>query len=311
MKQIHLPVLLEETIEYLQIKEDGIYVDCTVGGAGHSLKIVQSLGPKGHLIGIDQDENAIKRAKERLAPYSDRVTLVKDNFKNLKKVLYYRGFEEVDGILFDLGFSSFQVDDEERGFSYQKDAVLDMRMDRSQKLTARHIVNRWSEEELARIIKEYGEERWASRIAQFIVKERKRQPITTTEELVKIIKAAIPASARRSGPHPAKRTFQALRIAVNNELDVLKKALEGAIEVLKPGGRICVISFHSLEDRIVKHFFRDMARDCICPKDIPVCICNVKPVLKIITRKPITPKKEELKTNPRARSANLRVAEKL
>lgn len=306
----HISVLLEETIEQLKIKPDGIYVDCTLGGAGHSQEVAKRLGDKGHLIGIDQDEVAIKVAEERLATYNDRVTLVRDNFKNLKKVLYYSGFEEIDGLIMDLGFSSNQVDDEERGFSYQADAELDMRMDRRQKLTAKFIVNHWSEKDIFQIIKEYGEEKWASRIAKFIVQERVRQPIQTTEELVQIIKAAIPAGARREGPHPAKRTFQALRIAVNDELNVLKKALKDAIELLKPGGRICVITFHSLEDRIVKQFYKDLATECTCPKNLP-CVCSTEPVVKVITRKSITPGKEELERNSRARSAALRVAEKL
>ncbi len=311
MDYAHISVLLAETIHHLNINPDGIYVDCTLGGAGHSLEIAKRLGPAGRLIGIDQDKQAIKAGEDRLSAYIDRVTLVRDNFKNLKRILYYRGIEEVDGIMLDLGFSSQQVDDEKRGFSYQADAELDMRMDQRQKMTARHVVNFWTESDLARILKNYGEEKWASRIAQFIVRERESKPIETTEELVQVIKAAIPASARRSGPHPAKRTFQALRIAVNDELGVLEKALEAAVEVLKPGGRICVISFHSLEDRIVKQYFKNKERDCICPKDLPICVCDVKPILKVITRKPITPDKRELEENPRARSALLRVAEKL
>lgn len=311
MEFIHTTVLLKESIENLNIKPDGIYVDCTVGGAGHSLEIASRLSAKGHLVGIDQDDFALEAAKERLAPYQEKVTLIRENFRNLKKALYYGGFEEIDGFLFDLGFSSPQVDDDERGFSYQADAPLDMRMDRRQKLTAQFIVNNWDEGEIAKVIRDYGEEKWANRIAQFIVRERSRKPIETTGELVEVIKAAIPAAARRSGPHPAKRTFQALRIAVNDELNLLKDALQDAIELLQPGGRICVISFHSLEDRIVKHLFRDLAAECICPKDLPVCTCGVKPVVKVITRKAITPNEEELELNPRARSASLRVAEKL
>ncbi|MCK4259011.1 MAG: 16S rRNA (cytosine(1402)-N(4))-methyltransferase RsmH [Halanaerobiales bacterium] len=311
MELTHTTVLLEETVQYLNVKPEGIYVDGTLGGGGHSLKIAKALGSGGHLIGIDQDEVALEIAKKRLTPYLEKITLVRDNFKNVKKALYYRGFEEIDGIIFDLGFSSLQVDDYERGFSYKRDAVLDMRMDQRQELTAREIVNSWNESELTRIIKEYGEEKWASRIAQFIVRERQRKQIDTTQDLVDLIKAAIPASARRSGPHPAKRTFQALRIAVNDELGVLKKALKDSLDLLKPGGRICVIAFHSLEDRIVKQFFRDLSKDCICPKDFPICVCGVKPVLKVITRKPITPGQEELEKNSRARSAFLRVAEKL
>lgn len=311
MEFIHTTVLLDESLENLHIRPDGIYVDCTVGGAGHSIEIVRRLSAEGHLVGIDQDDLALQAAGERLAPYQDRVTLIRENFRNLKKALYYRGFEEIDGFLFDLGFSSPQVDDEERGFSYQADALLDMRMDRREKLTAQFIVNNWDEGEIARVIRDYGEEKWANRIAQFIVKERSRKPIETTGELVELIKAAIPASARRSGPHPAKRTFQALRIAVNDELNRLKEALHEAVELLRPGGRICVISFHSLEDRIVKHLFRELATECICPPGLPVCTCGVKPILKVITRKAITPDTEELDRNPRARSAALRVAEKL
>lgn len=311
MNYQHISVLLDECLENLKIKPDGVYVDCTLGGAGHSLEIANRLSTQGQLIGFDQDELAIETAKKRLACMKAKVVLIRDNFVNLKKALYYQGFEEIDGILFDLGFSSYQVDNEKRGFSYQTDAELDMRMDQRQKLTAKYIVNFWREEELRQLIRDYGEEKWASRIAQFIVKKRTYQSINTTEELVQVIKAAIPASARRAGPHPAKRTFQALRIAVNDELNILKSALKSAIDLLKPGGRICVISFHSLEDRIVKQFYKDSARDCICPKDLPVCVCNLKPTLKVITKKPITPGESELKVNPRARSALLRVAEKL
>lgn len=311
MNYQHISVLLDECLENLKIKPDGVYVDCTLGGAGHSLEIANRLSTQGQLIGFDQDELAIETAKKRLACMKAKVVLIRDNFVNVKKALYYRGFEEIDGILFDLGFSSYQVDNEKRGFSYQTNAELDMRMDQRQKLTAKYIVNFWREEELRQLIRDYGEEKWASRIAQFIVKKRAYQSINTTEELVQVIKAAIPASARRAGPHPAKRTFQALRIAVNDELNILKSALKSAIDLLKPGGRICVISFHSLEDRIVKQFFKDSARDCICPKNLPVCVCNLKPILKVITKKPITPGESEIQVNPRARSALLRVAEKL
>ena len=306
----HETVLLQESIDNLDIKNDGIYVDCTLGGGGHSELILQELGEEGHLIGIDQDEFALKKAKKRLEDYADRLTLVRDNFQNVKKVLYYNGFEKADGLLMDLGFSSFQVDDKERGFSYQHDAELDMRMDRRQKLTARSIVNRWNQRELTKIFIEYGEENWAKRIAKFIVRKRRDNPINTTGDLVDIIKSAIPAGARRGGPHPAKRTFQALRIAVNDELNVLKKVLEDSLDILNPGGRICVISFHSLEDRIVKHFFKDREKECICPKDMP-CTCDIEPELKVITRKPIMPSEEEVERNPRSRSARLRVAEKL
>lgn len=307
----HKPVLLHECIEYLDIKSDGIYVDCTVGGAGHSFEIAQKLGSSGHLIGIDQDEMAITAAQERLQSYEEQVTLIRDNFINLKRVLFYQGFEEIDGILFDLGFSSPQVDEEERGFSYQQDAPLDMRMDKRIRMTAAKLINFSEEKELFKIINEYGEERWAKRIAQFIVRERAKKQIKTTSELVRVIKAAIPASARRTGPHPAKRTFQALRIAVNDELNVLKKALKDAVSLLKNNGRLCVISFHSLEDRIVKNFFKEQAIECKCPKDFPVCVCDTKPELKIITRKPVQPTEKEILENPRSRSALLRVAEKI
>jgi len=302
--------LLKECIEGLNIKKGGIYVDGTIGGAGHSKEIARFMGD-GTLIGIDQDINAINAARDRLKDYGDHVKLVNDNFKNMKSIVQSLGIEKVDGILLDLGVSSHQLDEEERGFSYMKDAALDMRMDRSNPLTAEIIVNQWSEEEIHNIIKEYGEERWAKRIAEFIVKERQKNKITSTLQLVDIIKSAIPASARREGPHPAKRTFQALRIAVNDELGILEKAIKDGVDLLKPEGRICIITFHSLEDRIVKNTFSKLEKPCTCPPRIPQCICGQVPVVRIVTRKPVIPGEKELAENPRSRSAKLRVAERL
>lgn len=309
----HKPVLLNECVEYLNIRADGIYVDATVGGAGHSSEILRRLGPKGLLIGIDQDQNAIEAAGQRLenVETEGRYVLCHTNFENIREVLEEQKIKAVDGVLMDLGVSSHQLDEGERGFSYQHDAPLDMRMDKSQERDAAWIVNNLSREELTRIIREYGEEKWASRIAEFIVKNREIQKISTTGQLADIIKAAIPAAARRTGPHPARRTFQAIRIAVNRELEVLEKALNEAIDLLNPGGRLAVITFHSLEDRIVKQIFRDRAQGCICPPDFPKCVCGRKPELKILTRKPITASEKELEDNPRARSAKLRVAEKI
>jgi len=308
---VHIPVLLDECIEGLNIKSGGIYVDGTIGGAGHSKEIARLIRPNGLLIGIDQDINAVNVAKERLKMYEDRVRIVKENFKNIKSIVHNLGIEKVDGVLLDLGVSSHQLDEEERGFSYMKDTVLDMRMDKDNPLTAERIVNEWSEDEIYYIIKQYGEERWAKRIAEFIVRERKKERITSTGQLVDIIKSAIPASARREGPHPAKRTFQALRIAVNDELGILERTIEDAIDLLNPEGRICVITFHSLEDRIVKNTFNRLEKPCTCPPRIPQCICGQLPLIKIITKKPITAGSEELKNNPRSRSAKLRVAERL
>ncbi|MBE3554752.1 MAG: 16S rRNA (cytosine(1402)-N(4))-methyltransferase RsmH [Thermicanus sp.] len=306
----HRTVLLQEAVEALQIKENGIYVDGTLGGGGHSEAILSRL-KNGLLIGIDQDDRAIAAAVERLHPGENRLLLVRDNFVHMDEILKEQGIEKVDGFLFDLGVSSPQLDEEERGFRYQEDAPLDMRMDRRQTLTAYEVVNEWPEGELARIIREYGEERFARSIARRIVERRKTAPIATTGELVEVIKEAIPAPARRTGPHPAKRTFQAIRIAVNRELEVLGRVLHLAIGRLKPGGRIAVISFHSLEDRIVKETFQEYAAGCTCPPDFPVCVCGKEPIVKIITRKPILPSEEEIGRNPRARSAKLRVAEKV
>lgn len=283
-------------------------MDGTLGGGGHSEEILKRL-TTGKLIAIDRDEEAILAAKERLKDYKN-VIYIKDNFKNIKEILRNLGIEKVDGILLDLGVSSYQLEEVERGFSYMKDAPLDMRMDKTSPFSAYDVVNRYSEKELERVIREYGEEKWASRIAKFIVEERKKGDIKTTSQLVEIIKKAIPASARRTGPHPAKRTFQAIRIEVNEELKDLDRALEDMVEVLRGKGRIAVITFHSLEDRIVKNTFKKLENPCACPPGLP-CTCGKQPVIKIITKKPILPSKEEVEENPRSRSAKLRVAEKL
>ena len=307
----HRTVLLDRTIEYLEVVLDGVYVDCTLGGGGHSLEILKKLGERGRLIGIDRDQNAIRAAGERLASFSDKVVLIHGNFRDIKKIVHGIGIEAVDGVVMDLGVSSHQLDQQERGFSYMQDAPLDMRMDRQQSLTAMEVVNTYSEADLARVISGYGEERWARRIAAFIVCERERRPIETTGQLVDIIKAAIPASARRKGPHPAKRTFQALRIEVNDELGILERAVKDGVDLLNSGGRICVITFHSLEDRKIKNVFKELENPCTCPPKAPACICGKKPVIRVVTRKPVVPDKEEIQQNPRARSAGLRVAEKL
>lgn len=309
----HKPVMLDECIEYLNIRANGVYVDATLGGGGHSSEILKRLGPDGLLIGIDQDQDAIRAAGQRLdkVQTQGRYVLCHTNFENIREVIRMRKLKAVDGVLMDLGVSSHQLDEGERGFSYQQDAPLDMRMNESQKVDAAWVVNNLSREELTRIIREYGEEKWASRIAEFIVKHREVQKISTTGQLVDIIKAAIPAAARREGPHPAKRTFQAIRIAVNRELEVLEKTLREMVDFLNPGGRLAVITFHSLEDRIVKQIFKEKAQGCICPADFPQCVCGRKPEIRILTRKPVTPSERELNENPRARSAKLRVAEKL
>jgi 16S rRNA (cytosine1402-N4)-methyltransferase len=307
----HRTVLLDRTIEYLKVVPDGVYVDCTLGGGGHSLEILKRLGERGRLIGIDRDQNAIKAAGERLASFSDKAVLVHGNFKDIRRIVHGIGITAVDGVVMDLGVSSHQLDRRERGFSYMQDAPLDMRMDRQQSLTAMEVVNTYSEADLARVISGYGEERWARRIAAFIVREREKALIKTTGQLVDIIKAAIPASARRKGPHPAKRTFQALRIEVNDELGILERAVKDGVDLLKSGGRICVITFHSLEDRKIKNIFRELENPCTCPPKAPACVCGKKPVIRVVTRKPAVPDKEEIQQNPRARSAGLRVAEKL
>ena len=306
----HVSVLLHESIDGLKIKPDGVYVDGTLGGAGHSKEIVKRLD-KGRLIGIDQDTNAIKKATIELEPYKDRVTIVHSNFRKIKDVLKDLNISGVDGVLLDLGVSSHQLDEGERGFSYNHDAFLDMRMDTTQSLKAWDIVNKYSKDDIANIIRSYGEENWAVRIAEFIVSERKEKTIDTTGELVSVIKKAVPKGARKDGPHPAKRTFQAIRIEVNQELDIIRDTIIDACSILNEGGRICIITFHSLEDRIVKDTFKELNLDCICPSEFPVCMCDKKRELKVITRKPIAPSKEELEVNPRSRSAKLRVGEKV
>lgn len=292
------------------MKADGIYVDCTLGGGGHSSVIASRLSAQGLLIAIDQDEQALQAARERLEGLADRVKLVRGNFQQIRDILDNQGIQGVDGILYDLGVSSPQLDEEERGFSYHGDAPLDMRMDRSQALTARVIVNEWEEHEIANIIRRYGEEKFAGRIAKQLVAARGKGPIETTGQLAEIVKLAIPAATRRTGPHPARRTFQAIRIAVNDELNAFAASLEESIQLLNPGGRVAVISFHSLEDRICKQIFQKYSQGCICPRDFPQCVCGHKPLLKVVTRKPILPGEEEVQENPRARSAKLRIAEK-
>ncbi len=304
----HVTVLLNETIEGLNVKSDGIYVDGTLGGGGHSFKILQLLDT-GKVIGIDQDQDALNAASKRLSIFGDRFVPAHSNFENVVDVLAELGIEKIDGMCLDLGVSSYQLDEAERGFSYMNDGALDMRMDQTSDFTAWDVVNTYSEGELFRVIRDYGEENWASRIAKFIVEARAEKSIETTYELVEIIKHAIPAKARKDGPHPAKRTFQAIRIEVNNELRIIEKTIEDAVSVMNKGGRIAIITFHSLEDRIVKNTFKKLAEGCICPKELPVCVCNNKPKIKIITKKPILPSAEELENNPRARSAKLRVAQ--
>ena len=304
----HISVLLNECIDNLNITPDGIYVDGTMGGGGHSLEIAKRL-TSGRLICIDQDPNAHEAAGKRLAEYKDRITFVRDNFGNIANILDSLGIEKIDGMLLDIGVSSHQLDEAERGFSYQQDAPLDMRMNPDRPFSAYDVVNGYDEDELDRVIFTYGEERWARRIAQFIVKEREAKPIETTGELVDIIKKAVPKGARKDGPHPAKRTFQAIRIEVNGELEVLQRAIDDVAARLAVGGRLCIITFHSLEDRIVKEAFRKQENPCICPPQFPVCVCGKKPLGRVITRKPILPSKEELEENPRSRSAKLRVLE--
>ena len=304
----HISVLLNECIDNLNITPDGIYVDGTMGGGGHSLEIAKRL-TTGRLICIDQDPNAHEAAGKRLAEYKDRITFVRDNFGNIANILDSLGIEKIDGMLLDIGVSSHQLDGAERGFSYQQDAPLDMRMNPDRPFSAYDVVNGYDEDELDRVIFTYGEERWARRIAQFIVKEREAKPIETTGELVDIIKKAVPKGARKDGPHPAKRTFQAIRIEVNGELEVLQRAIDDVAARLAVGGRLCIITFHSLEDRIVKEAFRKQENPCICPPQFPVCVCGKKPLGRVITRKPILPSKEELEENPRSRSAKLRVLE--
>ena len=306
----HTSVLLEETIDNLRMKPEGIYVDGTLGGGGHSCRIASKLCGAGRLIGIDQDEAAIEAAGVRLKPYGDRITLVHDNYRNARQALIQLGIEKVDGMILDLGVSSFQLDNAERGFYYKYDTALDMRMDLRQSMSAADIVNGYTQTQLFHVIKDYGEEQFAGNIAKHIVNARKDKPIETTGELNEIIKAAIPAKMRAVGGHPSKRTFQAIRIECNKELEVLKDSLDGFIEMLKPGGRICIITFHSLEDRIVKTAFKRNENPCTCPPDFPVCVCGQVSKGRVVTRKPILPSAEEVAANKRAKSAKLRVFEK-
>ncbi len=308
---LHASVLLSEAIEFLNPKPGQVFLDCTLGAGGHSEGILKHLEGKGFVIGLDQDETALEAARTRLAQFGSSFQAIRCNFKDLDQALKEVNMESVDGILFDLGVSSPQLDFEERGFSYWGNAPLDMRMDRRQEYTAADLLATCSQAELTSILRDYGEEKWASRIAQFVIEARKTEPIQTANQLVDLIKAAIPASARREGGHPAKRSFQALRIAVNQELDVLKTGLEKAIQHLKPGGVIVVITFHSLEDRIVKHLFRQQANPCICPPKAPICVCGRRPTLRVLTGKPVIAGAEEIIQNPRSKSAKLRAAVKL
>ncbi len=307
----HKSVLLQECIDALNIRPDGIYLDGTLGGAGHSSQIARRLTEGGRLIGVDRDRTALAAAKERLAPYADRVTLVHSNFAEIDAILASLGIPAVDGMLFDLGVSSPQLDDASRGFSYMADAPLDMRMDKDDALTAGEVVNTWPQGELRRILYDYGEERYAPQIAAAICRAREKAPVETTLELVDIIRSAMPAQALREKQHPAKRSFQAIRIAVNDELGAVSRMMQAAVGRLNPGGRLAVITFHSLEDRIVKSEMQQAARGCTCPPEFPVCVCGKKPLVKLVTRKPIVSGPAELEENPRARSAKLRVAEKL
>ena len=308
----HYSVLLNETIENLNIKPDGIYVDGTLGGGGHAYQVALRLSEKGRLIGIDQDADAIAAAGERLKEFGDKITIIRSNYANMKEELHRIGVEKVDGIVLDLGVSSFQLDTPERGFTYRdENAPLDMRMDDRQSLTAKDIVNGYSEMELYRIIRDYGEDKFAKNIAKHIVQERAKKPIKTTGELTEIIRASIPMKVQVTGGHPAKRTFQAIRIELNKELEVLQNNLDDMIDLLNPGGRICIITFHSLEDRIVKTNFKRNENPCTCPSDFPVCVCGKKSKGKVVTRKPILPSEEELEVNSRSKSAKLRVFERV
>ncbi len=311
MEFSHYSVLLEETIENLNIRPDGIYVDGTLGGGGHASEVAKRLSEKGRLIGIDQDADAIRAAGERLAPFGDRVTIIRSNYANMKEELYAIGVEHVDGIVLDLGVSSFQLDTPERGFTYREEnAPLDMRMDDRQTLTARDIVNTYSEKDLYRIIRDFGEDKFAKNIAKHIVAARQKKPVETAGELTEIIRAAIPMKVQATGGHPAKRTFQAIRIELNKELEVLGNHLDEMIDLLNPGGRICIITFHSLEDRIVKTIFKKNENPCTCPADFPVCVCGKVSKGTVVTRKPILPGERELEENSRSKSAKLRVFER-
>lgn len=307
----HRSVLLDECIEGLNIKPDGIYIDGTAGGGGHSYHIAERLTEGGRLIAIDRDDAAIAAAGERLSPFSDRVTIVRNNFSSIADVCMMLGVEKIDGVLLDLGVSSYQLDTAERGFTHNTDAPLDMRMDRRGSLDAFTVVNTYSADELKRVLWNYGEEKFAPKIVSAIIKRREKELIKTTGELVDIIKGAIPASAREGGHHPAKRTFQAIRIEVNGELDAIEPAIRSATSLLAPGGRVAIITFHSLEDRIVKQTYADLGSGCNCPKSLPICVCGRVPSVKVLTRKPILPSAEEIESNPRSRSAKLRIAEKL
>ena len=308
----HYSVLLSETIENLNIKPDGIYVDGTLGGGGHAYQVASRLSEKGRLIGIDQDADAIAAAGERLKEFGDKITIIRSNYANMKEELHRIGVEKVDGIVLDLGVSSFQLDTPERGFTYRdENAPLDMRMDDRQSLTAKDIVNGYSEMDLYRIIRDYGEDKFAKNIAKHIVQERAKKPIETTGELTEIIRASIPMKVQVTGGHPAKRTFQAIRIELNKELEVLQNNLDDMIDLLNPGGRICIITFHSLEDRIIKTNFKRNENPCTCPSDFPVCVCGKKSKGKVVTRKPILPSEEELEVNSRSKSAKLRVFERV
>ena len=307
----HKSVLLFETVDNLNIKPDGIYVDGTLGGGGHSFQILKRLGDGGRLIGIDQDEDALKAAGERLAIFEDKVTTVRSNYCHMKQVLHDLGIEKVSGIVLDLGVSSYQLDEPERGFTYREDVPLDMRMDRRNPKTAKNIVNEYSEMDLFRIIRDFGEDKFAKNIAKHIVAAREKKEIETTGELIEIIKAAIPAKVRATGGHPAKKTFQAIRIELNQELEVLQNSLDEMIDLLEDGGRICIITFHSLEDRIVKTIYKTNENPCTCPSHFPVCVCGKKPKGKVITRKPIVPSDEELEENSRSKSSKLRVFERI
>lgn len=306
----HKSVLLYETVDSLNIKPDGIYVDGTLGGGGHAYEVCSRLGKHGRLIGIDQDADAIAAATKRLEPFADKVTVVRSNYENIASVLHDLGIEKVDGIYLDLGVSSYQLDTASRGFTYREDAPLDMRMDQRNTQTAADIVNTYSETELYHIIRDYGEDRFAKNIAKHIVQRRQEKPYETTGELIETIKAAIPAKIRATGGHPAKRTFQAIRIELNHELDVLNRSIDTMIDLLNPGGRLSIITFHSLEDRIVKKRFRDNENPCICPPEFPVCMCGRKNKGTVITRKPIVPGEEELEYNKRSKSSKLRVFER-
>ena len=310
MEFVHQSVLLDETIEYLNVKPDGIYVDGTLGGGGHAFEVCKRLGEHGHFVGIDQDAAAIEAAGKRLAPFKDKVDIVRSNYKDMKRVLQDLGIQKVDGIVLDLGVSSYQLDNAERGFTYREDVPLDMRMDQRQSKTARDIINEYSEMELFHMIRDYGEDKFAKNIAKHIVMERDKHPIETTGQLIAVIDRAIPAKIRAKSGHPAKKTFQAIRIELNHELEVLNDSLDTMIDLLNEGGRICIITFHSLEDRIVKTIYKRNENPCICPPSFPVCTCGRKPKGKVITRKPVVPQAEEINNNKRSKSSKLRVFER-